>query len=489
MKLSNLKPWLPGMILGLSLLAAVPVSASITNSGSTPPPIKISKLSSTNDAAADSQNSDDSGKVYDFKDSKTSGVVTVTKNWDDSSSNDKRPVPDVSISTAKPGKNPLGYTITYHENELTFSDGSTENEMLVSSSGKILSGSYKIPDGLFAGWYSDKACTKRVEVDSNGIPVDGVTSDLNLYAKSKTFTLKSGPEFNVLIPSSATSIVFTDEVMPASATLIEVDADGDGGVVAWTEENETVMKVSTQMKGLKAQANTNSSYMFYSKSNLKKIDLTMLDTRNVTNMRAMFSACSGLADLDLTPIDTSKVINMRFMFDGCSGLTSLNLTNLDTKYVTNMDSMFRGCSGLTALDLSHLDTRNVTSMTSMFYDCSGLTTLDLSSLNTQKVMDMGKERFSGSCRTFDKNKRSRLCIHQKAFHNKCLSAVPVIYSKRFLVCLIQRIYPALKVSCQSHFPTGTDKLQELVLFQSNFFLRKTEKLFYRSPIIKDCTLP
>lgn len=332
--------------------------------------------------------------MYDFKDPKTSGVVTVTKNWDDSSSNDKRPVPDVSISTAKPGKNPLGYTIIYHENGLTFSDGSSENEIVVNSSGKILSGSYKIPDGLFAGWYSDKACTKRVEVDSNGIPVDGVSSDLNLYAKSKTFTLKSGPEFNVLIPSSATSIVFTDEVMPASATLIEVDADGDGGVVAWTEENETVMKVSTQMKGLKAQANTNSSYMFYSKSNLKKIDLTMLDTRNVTNMRAMFSACSGLADLDLTPIDTSKVINMRFMFDGCSGLTSLNLTNLDTKNVTNMDCMFRGCSGLTALDLSHLDTRNVTSMTSMFYDCSGLTTLDLSSLNTQKVMDMGY-MFSG----------------------------------------------------------------------------------------------
>ena len=385
MKLSNLKTWLPGMILGLSLLAAVPVSADITNSGSTPP-IEFSKVSST---SADSSSGGDSGKVYDFKDSKTSGVVTVTKNWDDNSSNDKKPVPDVSISTAKPGKNPLGYTIIYHENGLTFSDGSAENEMLVSSSGKILSGSYKIPDGLFAGWHSDKACTKRVEVDSNGIPVDGVSSDLNLYAKSKTFTLKSGPEFNVLIPSSAISIVFTDEVMPASATLIEVDADGDGGVVAWTEENETVMKVSTQMKGLKAQANTDSSYMFYSKSNLKKIDLTMLDTRNVTNMRAMFSACSGLADLDLTPIDTSKVINMRFMFDGCSGLTSLNLTNLDTKNVTNMDCMFRGCSGLTALDLSHLDTRNVTSMTSMFYDCSGLTTLDLSSLNTQKVMDMG----------------------------------------------------------------------------------------------------
>ena len=37
MKLRNLKTWFSGMILGLSLLAAVPVSASITNPGSTPP--------------------------------------------------------------------------------------------------------------------------------------------------------------------------------------------------------------------------------------------------------------------------------------------------------------------------------------------------------------------------------------------------------------------------------------------------------------------
>ena len=33
MKMCNLKMLLPGMILGLSLLAAVPVSADITNSG------------------------------------------------------------------------------------------------------------------------------------------------------------------------------------------------------------------------------------------------------------------------------------------------------------------------------------------------------------------------------------------------------------------------------------------------------------------------
>ena len=37
MKLSNLKTWLPGMILGLSLLAAAPVSAGNLHSENPPP--------------------------------------------------------------------------------------------------------------------------------------------------------------------------------------------------------------------------------------------------------------------------------------------------------------------------------------------------------------------------------------------------------------------------------------------------------------------
>lgn len=85
---------------------------------------------------------------------------------------------------------------------------------------------------MFAGWYSDKACTKKVEVDSNGLPVDGLASDMELYAKTMTLVLKKGSDFNKLIPSTATSVVFSDEVMPASATLIDVDADSDKGIVA-----------------------------------------------------------------------------------------------------------------------------------------------------------------------------------------------------------------------------------------------------------------
>ena len=452
MKMCNLKMLLPGMILGLSLLAAVPVSADITNSGSTPPPIKISKLSSANDVAADSLNSDDSGKVYDFKDSKTSGVVTVTKTWDDSISNDDRSVPDVSISTAKPGKSPLGYTITYHGNGLTFTDGTTENEIIVNSSGKIISGQYK-EISTPSGWFSDSNCINKIEIDSNGFPISGVTSDMDLYARSKTFILKqsvgfnNGTSFNSRIPTTATSIVFTDETMPASAEAIDVDEDGDGGVVAWM--NGTTMKVSTQIKGLKVQANPDSGNMFYNKSNLKNIDLTMLDTQNTTKMYGMFYGCSGLINLDLTPLDTSMVTDMRRMFYGCKGLinldlssmntsnlqlatgmfcrcsslTSLDLSMLDfqnvsqisdvenggwdygamfqeckalktltlpqfTNKITNYSYLFEECSKLESLDLSSIDSSNVTDMSSMFYKCRGLTTLDLSSMDTRNVTNM-----------------------------------------------------------------------------------------------------
>ena len=251
----------------------------------------------------DSSYEDDSGKLYDFKDSKTSGVVTVTKTWDDSSSNDERTVPDVTISTERYRKNPLGYTITYHGNGFTFADGSTENEILVNASGKIISGQFKtVPDQV--KWYSNTNYTQEIVLDSIGLPSEKISGDIDLYAHEMTYVLKKGYSFNRLIPSSATSIIFTDEKKPASADSIDVDADGDNGVIGWLDG--TVLKVSSQVSGQKVISHTNSGEMFDSKSNLKSIDFTNLDTSNVTDMGCMFYDCNGLTSLDLTALDTSN---------------------------------------------------------------------------------------------------------------------------------------------------------------------------------------
>ena len=83
-----------------------------------------------------------------------------------------------------------------------------------------------------------------------------------------------------MTPDDVTEIIFTDEIKPEDAVAIDVDADGDGGVVAWIENNNTAMKVSTQIKGIKVQAAKNSTCMFYKKTKLFNVNFANLDTQN-----------------------------------------------------------------------------------------------------------------------------------------------------------------------------------------------------------------
>lgn len=184
-----------------------------------------------------------------------------------------------------------------------------------------------------------------------------LSGDVDLYGKVKTFEIKgyngnyseSYNDFNYLIPDTVTEIFFTDEIKPERASIIDVDADGDGMVVAWTENDGTVMKVSTQIKGMKVQAPKDSGYMFYNRNNVKTIDLTNLDTVSVTSMSGLFQDCSGLTTLDLSSLDTQNVTDMSCMFYKCSGLTALDLSSFDTQKVMDMDSMFYLCGNLASL--------------------------------------------------------------------------------------------------------------------------------------------
>lgn len=134
---------------------------------------------------------------------------------------------------------------------------------------------------------------------------------------------------------------------------------------------------------------TNMDYFtLQCKGELKTLDLSSLDTSQVTSMIEAFFQCN-LSSIVLTNVDTSNVTDMRSMFDGCTNLKSLDVSNFDVSNVTDMSNMFIGCSGLTSLDLSSFDTSNVTDMKSMFEQCDLLETLDLSSFDTSQVTNMG----------------------------------------------------------------------------------------------------
>ncbi len=122
-------------------------------------------------------------------------------------------------------------------------------------------------------------------------------------------------------------------------------------------------------------------------TNCTSMELSRLDTSNVTSMASTFSECEALTSLNVSNFDTSNVTDMSSTFYSCEALTSLDLSSFDTSNVTTMDKMF-GYSGYTILDLSNFDTSNVTDMGSMFAYCKQLKSLDVSNFVTSNVTDM-----------------------------------------------------------------------------------------------------
>ena len=171
---------------------------------------------------------------------------------------------------------------------------------------------------------------------------------------------------------------------------------GKGGIIA--NENMTgyflgffstvLNKVSIDLSALDTSEVTDMRYMFAGCSSLTSLDLSNFDTSKVTDMRYMFVGCSSLTSLDLSNFDTSKVTDMRYMFAGCNSLTSLDVSNFDTSKVTSMGDMFSRCESLTSLDVSKFNTSKVTNMSAMFYACNSLTSLDLRNFDTSNVTDM-----------------------------------------------------------------------------------------------------
>ena len=183
----------------------------------------------------------------------------------------------------------------------------------------------------------------------------------------------------------------------------DVSERQDGSVMAWIvndTENEGYYKLYIGGDG-GVVANPNSGYLFSRFTQVKTINLTNLDTSNVTHMNHLFNFCENLINLDLSNFDTSKVKSMAAMFSVNRNLESINFGNkFDTSNVTNMGSMFNTCSSLTSLDLSNFNTSQVTNMSFMFVGFPNIE-LNLSGFDTSNVTNMMSMFESSKLSTLD----------------------------------------------------------------------------------------
>ena len=226
--------------------------------------------------------------------------------------------------------------------------------------------------------------------------------------------------------SKITSIITkNDNIVPATAVESwDISEAGDGSVMAYVEKTGEVLepapsnakiysndeKVNDMSKPIYAtplsETNTNYAYKltiggkggiianesmmgyFVGFSKMTSVDLSALDTSQVTNMNVMFASCSSLTSLDVSKFDTSNVTDMSYMFSGGLNIEEINVSSFDTSNVVDMSRMFAYCSSLTNLDVSDFDTSKVTNMNSMFIGCEGLTSLDVSNFNAPQLTDI-----------------------------------------------------------------------------------------------------
>ncbi|MBO5138316.1 MAG: BspA family leucine-rich repeat surface protein, partial [Bacilli bacterium] len=242
----------------------------------------------------------------------------------------------------------------------------------------------------------------RDDLNPEDLPTEDKSIDLSFqvtYVQADERVTKSTPSIMAagtlktnVDSSKITKIEFkVDEEIPTTAIdSWDVSQNQDESVMAYIEDDKTgngTYKVTIVGDG-NVTANENSSGMFSGFRNLKELDLSNLDTSQVTNMQGMFASCNSLTSIDLSNINLSNVTNMEAMFASCNSLTSIDLSNINLSNVTNMEAMFASCNSLTSIDLNNKDLSNVTSMSNMFMGDSNLTRVNFSNINLSSVTNM-----------------------------------------------------------------------------------------------------
>ena len=125
-------------------------------------------------------------------------------------------------------------------------------------------------------------------------------------------------------------------------------------------------------------------------SELEEIDVSNFETDNVTTAATMFAESYALQKIKLWTSESPKLNATNSMFSGCASLKEIeNLDKLDTAHVTTFSTMFGTCRSLEELDLSSFDTTSLTKIDAMFSNCVVLKTLNLSNWKTGNITNLG----------------------------------------------------------------------------------------------------
>ena len=217
--------------------------------------------------------------------------------------------------------------------------------------------------------------------DSSGrLVFDDGTSDIIGSANYASHTFASAGDYVIKYYGTASSIKWSSTTAGSVSKLIRIlDWGITGATSAKLNYCSTLLSVAGNL-----ESTTTSLYQCFS-NQTGNVDVSLLDTSNVTDFSRMFFGCSN-ATPDTSGWDTSSALYMNHMFYNANAANP-DTSGWDTSNVTLMNSMFM-YAFVADPDVSGWDTGSVTQMDYMFYTNSTSRTAadpDVSGWDTNNV--------------------------------------------------------------------------------------------------------
>lgn len=143
------------------------------------------------------------------------------------------------------------------------------------------------------------------------------------------------------------------------------------------------------------------NYMFYGCTNAEKIDISELNTENISDMSSTFQDCTNLKEIIFGEnFNVNKVSSQSFnnFFSGCSSLENIDISNLTFPLVTKFTNVFYGCKNAKCIKMPKFS-KKITEISYLFYACDNLKTIDWNGFDASGVTSISGLFASGSTDT------------------------------------------------------------------------------------------
>lgn len=119
-------------------------------------------------------------------------------------------------------------------------------------------------------------------------------------------------------------------------------------------------------------------YLFSICDRTTSIDVSSIDTSNMSSIKGVFYGCSSLTSVDISMWDTGKATSCASLFDSCDSLMEFKTKENPFPKVTDASGLFRSCSKLSSIDISDwCGSVGLKTVTGMFAGCENLETVSL----------------------------------------------------------------------------------------------------------------